>query len=82
LSSQSSNSIYQAVNSITSECLARLLSTAKSECQQVLADNEQAFHVYLEQKLNGSYGLIQAVLGVANAALVSQAVPEEGELIE
>jgi hypothetical protein len=80
LSSQSSNTIYQAVNSITSECLTRLLSTTKSECQQVLADNEKAFHVYLEQKLNTTYGLIQAVLGVTNAALMS--VPEEGELIE
>ena len=80
MSSQTSNAIYQAVNSITSECLSRLLSTAKLEYQQVLADNEQAFHVYLEQKLNASYGLIQVVLGVTNAALMS--VPEEGELFE
>ena len=81
MSSQSSNTIYQAINSITSERLSRLLSTAKSDYQQVLADNEQAFHVYLEQKLNASFGLIQIVLGVTNAALL-MSVPEEGELIE
>ena len=63
-----------------SECLPPLLSTAKSEYQQVLADNEKAFHAYLERKLNTSYGLIQVVLGVTNAALMF--VPEEGELIE
>jgi hypothetical protein len=62
--------------------LSSLLPTAKSEYQQVLADNEQAFHVYLEQKLNASYGLIQAVLGVTNAALISESSPEEGEVIE
>ena len=60
--------------------MPHLLSTAKSEYQQVLADNEQAFHNYLEQKLNTSLGLIQVVLGVTNAALMSE--PEEGELIE
>lgn len=78
MSSQSSHAIYQAVNSISSECLSRLLATAKSEYQQVLADNEQAFHVYLERKLNASFGLIQVVLGVTNAALISE--PEEGEI--
>ena len=80
MSSQSSNTVYQAVNNITSECLSHLLSTARSEYQQVLAENEQAFHIYLEQKLNASNGLIQVVLGVTNAALMSE--PEEGELIE
>ena len=80
--SQSSNAIYQAVNNITSECLSRLLSTAKHEFQQVLADNEQAFHAYLERKLNASYGLIQVVLGLTNAVLMSVPELEEGELIE
>lgn len=45
----------------------------------MLADNEQAFHDYSDQKLNSSWGLIQVVLGT-NAALTSE--PEEGELIE
>jgi hypothetical protein len=57
--------------------LPHLLSTAKSEYQQVLADNEQAFHDCLEQKLNASSELIQVVLGLA---LMPE--PEEGELIE
>lgn len=60
----------------------------------MLADNEQAFHVYLGRKLNASFGLIQIVLGVTNAALMTlpegelvtnaalTSVPEEGELIE
>jgi hypothetical protein len=76
----SSNTIYQAVNSITSECLPPLLSTAKSGYQQVLIDNEKAFHVYLGEKLHATMGLIQIVLGVTNAALMS--VPEDGEIIE
>jgi hypothetical protein len=80
LSFQSSDAIYQAINSMTSECLSRLLSTAKSEYQKVLADNEQAFHVYMGRKLRASFGLIEIVLGVTNAALMS--VPEEGEIIE
>lgn len=46
----------------------------------MLTDNEQAFHDHLQQKLNPSLGLIQVVLGVTNAALMSE--PEEGELIE
>ena len=58
--------------------MPHLVSAAKSEYQQVLADNEQAFHDHLEQKLNTSLGLIQVVLGVTNAALMSE--PEEGEL--
>lgn len=79
VSSPYSNNIFQAVDSIISKCLPHLLSTAKSEYQQVLADNEQAFHDYSDQKLNSSWGLIQVVLGT-NAALTSE--PEEGELIE
>lgn len=78
--SQCSNTIYQTVDDITSEYLPRLLSTAKSGYQQVLTNNEKAFHVYLGQKLHATMGLIQIVLGVTNAALMS--VPEEGEIIE
>ena len=45
----------------------------------MLTDNEQAFHDHLGRKLNPSFGLIQIVLGVTNAALM--ALPEEGELV-
>jgi hypothetical protein len=46
----------------------------------VLADNEEALHVYFGQKLSTSFGHIETVLGVTNAA--SMSVPEEGEVDE
>jgi len=86
------HSIYQAVNDITSERLPGLLSAAKSGYEQVLADNEKAFHIHLGQKLHASLGLIQIVLNVTNAAVheegeialnvTNAAVPEEGEIAE
>ena len=79
-SSRISNAIYQTVDNITSESLPHLLSTAKAGCQEVLAQNEKTFHIHLEQQLHASFGLIQVVLGVANAALYS--VPEEGEILD
>lgn len=66
---------------MTSGSLPQLLSTAKSGCQEVLNHNKQAFQIYLEQQLHASFELIQTVLGVTNAALISQ-VPEEGEIFE